>query len=299
MLNGTTYYYVVSAVNAGGENPTNSLEVSAYVPIPPPPAPVIGWFDYEGNDQTGFFTVLHAVSGANYYTAYNDLLIAINPTTNGISTYYIATNGPQPVSISVYSLTNNGSTPLFYQDGLASAPSLYPNYLPTVPDIVIEAVNVGPGGSRQVVTAEFRFQVGNPTINGNNAAQFTVNDITTGAQFRYTTDGSDPRTNVNATVVGPATGTNGVMLSLQFPANTNLMLFQVAGFKANYQTSSVASQYFSTSNFVANTISFGFASGEASSDFVASPGQTFYAPVTLTTLPNTAMYSLQFNVTVN
>ena len=49
---------------------------------------------------------------------------------------------------------------------------------------------------------------------------------------------------------------------------------------------------------MANTISFGFASGEASSDFVGAPGQTFYAPVTLSILPATLMYSLQFNVTV-
>ena len=46
------------------------------------------------------------------------------------------------------------------------------------------------------------------------------------------------------------------------------------------------------------SISFGFASGEASSDFVGAPGQTFYAPVTLTTLPGTVIYSLQFNITV-
>ena len=47
-----------------------------------------------------------------------------------------------------------------------------------------------------------------------------------------------------------------------------------------------------------NSISFGFASGEASSDFIASPGQTFYAPVTLSVLPITQIYSLQFNLTV-
>ena len=55
---------------------------------------------------------------------------------------------------------------------------------------------------------------------------------------------------------------------------------------------------FRLNNFVPNSISFGFASGEASSDFVGSPGQTFYAPVTLTVLPSQTIYSLQFNVTV-
>jgi hypothetical protein len=60
----------------------------------------------------------------------------------------------------------------------------------------------------------------------------------------------------------------------------------------------VASQIFYTTNAVNNTISFGFTSGEASSSFVGAPGQTFYAPVTLTTLPGTLIYSFQFNVTV-
>jgi hypothetical protein len=295
VLNGTIYYYVVSAVNAGGENVTNSAEVSAYVPIPPPPPPVIGWFDYEGNDLTGFFSVLHAVSGANYYTAYNDLLIAINPTTNGLSTYYIATNGPQPVFFTVSSLTNSGSTPYFYQDGLAYAHSLTPDAITTVPDLVIGAVNIGPGGSSPIVTAEFRFQVGNPTINGNNGAQFTVSDITTNVVFWYTIDGTSP-TNAPPSI-GPIAITNGNPATLSINVTSNI-LFQARAFRSGYSPSGVAVQSFSAANFVPNSISFGFASGEASSDFVASPGQTFYAPVTLSPLAGTVIYSLQFNLTV-
>jgi hypothetical protein len=76
------------------------------------------------------------------------------------------------------------------------------------------------------------------------------------------------------------------------------MTFKVRGFKANYQPSGVVTSQFSATNFNATKISFGFASGEASSDFIASPGQLFYAPVTLSLLPGTRMYSLQFNVTV-
>jgi hypothetical protein len=88
-------------------------------------------------------------------------------------------------------------------------------------------------------------------------------------------------------------------LSLQFPAGGSNLTFKVIAFRDCYQPSAVVPEVFSTTNFVANSISFGFASGEASSAFVGSPGQKFYAPVTLSTLPGTLMYSLQFNVTAN
>ncbi|MGB7746448.1 MAG: FN3 associated domain-containing protein [Verrucomicrobiia bacterium] len=299
-LEGTTYFYVISALNSGGES-SNSVEVSYTPPIPPPPAPRIGWFDYEGNYQIGFFTVLHVVSGGNYYTANNDLLIAIDPNTNGVShgvsTYYITTNGPQPV------LTNptNGFNPPFYQDGLPPYVTplfnlpLSPTTMSYMPDVVIQAVNIGPGGAGPVSTAEFRFLVGNPTIAGNNAAQFTISDITTNVTIWYTIDGSIP-TNAPPSI-GPITLTNGNSATLSLNLVSNL-LFQARAFRPGFQPSGVSVQSFTAANFLPNTISFGFAFGEASSDFVASPGQTFYAPVTLAPLPATEIYSLQFNLTV-
>ena len=288
VVNGGTYYYVVSAVNLGGENPTNSNEVTVTVPIPPPPSPSIGWFDYEGTAPP--VTVFYPISGTAYIT-HNDLSLAIEPiATTGVATYYTDDgSNPSPT---------NGTTPPVYMNGT-------PNYvqpLPVtpMPDLTIKAVNVNSGGSSAIVTAEFIYQVGNPNITGNNAAQFTVSDITTNAQFLYTTDGSDPRTNANATVIGPVSGTNsGVTLSLQFPANTNLMLFQIVGFRDNYLTSSVVSQPFSISNYVPTTISFGFASGPGSSHYIASPGQSFIVPVGLSLLPSAPpIYGLQFNVTI-
>ena len=251
---------------------------------PAPPAPRIGWFDYEGNVVNGFFTVLHPVTTSTFN---NDQLLAVDPNTNGVSTYFV--DGPAPLN-SVPSATN-GSTPPFYQDGLAFAQPL-----PAlgVPDLIVSAINVDSIGQQSpVTTSEFIFQVANPTITGFNGAQFVVSDVTTNSVLYYTLDGSDP-TN-GAPSIGPVSlnNTNAAVLSIVVNSN---VLFKVRAFRSGYFPSGIAIQAFSPSNFVANTISFGFVSGEASSAFVAAPGQTFYAPVTLSTLPNTIIYSLQFNM---
>ena len=58
-------------------------------------------------------------------------------------------------------------------------------------------------------------------------------------------------------------------------------------FRDNYQPSAVVTAGLLRDQLIPNTISFGFASGEASSDFIGSPGQIFYAPVTLNPLSDT------------
>jgi len=107
----------------------------------------------------------------------------------------------------------------------------------------------------------------------------------------YTTDGSDP-TNAPPSV-GPISAPS--TLSFNITSNTT---FKVRAFRDRYQNSEISRQDFSPTNYNANKITLGFASGEASSDFIAAPGQFFYAPVTLSVLPGTRIYSLQFNVTV-
>ena len=284
--NGVAYYYVVAAVNSGGSS-TNSLEVKATAPLPPPPPPRIGWFDYEGNNQFGFFTKLHPIS---IFTFNNDQMIAVDPNTNGVSTLYTAGPSPWPYLPAV----TNGTTPPFYQDNVGFAQPLSVN---TVPDLIIRAVNIDAiGQSSAVTSAEFIFQVGSPSVNGLNAAQFTVSDITSNTVFWYTIDGTDP-TNAPPSLGPLITDTNGDPVSLSFNVTTNL-LFKVRGFRNGYYPSGIALQSFSPGNFNPNTISFGFASGEASSDFIASAGQTFYAPITLTMISNSPLYSLQFNLSV-
>src|SRR5262249_15678068 len=106
----------------------------------------------------------------------------------------------------------------------------------------------------------------------------------------YTIDGSDPTNDTPS--LGPIF--DGASLSLN--ASTNFV-FKIRAFRANYQNSDVASATFLTNAFIPNSVTFGSSSGEARTDFVASPGQFFYAPVTFSLLGGTKIYSFQFNVT--
>lgn len=255
----------------------------------PPAAPEIGWFDYEEDSLYEFVTVMHPVTSV--VTFNNDTLLAIDPTTNGVSTYYVI--GAPPLN-SVPSATN-GSTPPFYEDGLLFA---QPLTLPTVPDFIIKAINIDSvNQASPVTTAEFIFQAANPTISGNNAAQFTVSDITTNVTYWYTIDGTDP-TNAPPSLGPVFTTTNNSTVSFSLAATTNV-LFKIRAFRNNYLPSGIAVEEFTPGAFNPNTISFGTADSEPRSSFIARPGQFYYAPVTLQLVPNFGkMYSLQFNCTV-
>ncbi len=294
VLGCSTYYYVVSAFDAGGES-TNSTPVVVKVPSPPIDAPQIGYVDFPATSTPISYTSVFHPEATFIFN--NDTPIIIIGEA-GSQTYYeygaTSTNIlaiPDPT-------TNSPSAPSGYLNGLTPSQVIYYAVASTLPDLTIKAIGAKSDGcspNSAIVTSRFQFITANPTIIGDNAAQFFISDITTNAHLYYTTDNSDPSSTNGVDLGTVATPTD--LWTVGFPITTNTV-FKVRAFHDNYQPSAIVSTSFSPTNFIANIISFGFASGEASSDFVASPGQTFYAPVTLSVLSQTLMYSLQFNLTV-
>lgn len=280
---GTTFYYVVVAENAGG-NSQNSEPAVVTIPILPPPSPSIGWFDYEFNG-TIYVSVFHNISGV--FSTENDLDLAINPNANGVFTYYV--DGPTPLSESP---TNNGSSPPPYENNKTIG-SITPLPVNTSSNLTIEAVNENNGEYSAVVSVQIDYQCGVPSVLGTNAAYFELYDLTTNVTYYYTTDGTDPLTNTppNQQIIS----TNGLAAQVSINISSNFV-FAVRAMRAGYAPSPEVTNEFLAQNYQNNELTWGFASGEASSKFIASPGEIFYAPVTLTILPGIDIYSMQFNM---
>ena len=255
--------------------------------------PTIGWVDFAVNN--GYYvSVLRPVISSVFN---NDVIIAIRGEF-GTQTYYTIGETPtNPLEDSVPEPSaGSGNTPPHYRDGLFP-PEVPDSISPPLPDITVKAIGTQPGRrSSAVVRSRFIFQVANPSIIGDNAASFQVFNATTNAEMWYTWDGSDPTNNplANTNVIGPVINGDTISFNLN---NTN-HTFKIRAYRRGYRPSDISTKVFKPENFEANKISLGFATGEASSEFVAAAGQRFYAPVTLSLLPAQSMYSLQFNVVV-
>jgi VCBS repeat-containing protein len=286
------YYHTIREVTGAG------------LPQPPPPppqvpAPQIGWVSFP--PPYGWSVFNAGTTNFSSWVFNNDVYIVI-VGTEGSQIFY--TYGATPTIGSIPDPTSaSASAPGGYKDGLSYDEVYFYSVAQIMPDLTIKAIGEKFDGSPNspIVQARFQFIAGNPLIIGNNAGLFTLADLTANAVFWYSIDGTDPTNAPGTTNYAHSMllCTNNLWLtnSISLSISSNFT-FKVRAFKNNYQPSAVVSAYFANSNFVPNTVSFGFFSGEASSDFVASPGQTFYAPVTFSPLPNTMVYSFQFNLTV-
>jgi sugar lactone lactonase YvrE len=306
LINGNTYYYTIAAENGGGINPTNSPQVAVTLPLPPVTDPQIGWVTYPLNpSEDQFLSVFNPGSPAGN-TFNNDVdLVIVEPL--GTQIYFntgnttIVTNVPDPTASSTTAPAGyaNNNTQSTVEANWAINGLIQPS---PSGNLMIKAIGEQSGHpNSDIVAALFQFVVGQPQAIGTNAGQFTLTNITAGSDMYYTyaynTNLPGYPSSTNPAAIGPIT--NGETLALNFPQGTTNLTFEAVGYRVNYAPSAVYTNYFASSNFMANTISFGFASGPGSSQFVASPGQTFILPVGLSMLASSpSIYGLQFNVTI-
>lgn len=257
-------------------------------PQPAVANPVIGVITVITNASTSTVTpIFTAVTDGVFI---NDAIIAVTAEANVTTLLSSAPSPADPFNDTVPA--PSGSITPYTLDTLPVPTTL----VGALPDLTVKAQSVKSGRlSSAVVKARFQFQTASPTVIGNNAALFTVTVATTNAQMFYTTNGVDPTATPSTTNFGPFAfpGTN-----FAFQLGASNMTFKIKAFKASYADSAVITREFSPTNFVANTLSFGFESGEASSQFIASAGQTNYSPVTLSVLAAQKIYSLQFAASV-
>jgi hypothetical protein len=279
-------YYVADEGN-------NAVRVLQPAEPPPPPQPVanpvIGYVTFPlvgGVPSAQFNPITEEISIFN-----NPALLAIEQLDPTVDTYmsYGATGSVIPPPG-----TNTDFVQPFTQVDIGQAspfdvPSLN---IPTIPDLTLETVSLATGRpSSATVSVEIQYVTANPNIIGNDAADILLSNVTENAQMFYTLDGSSP-TNDGSNGVGPIA--SGTTLTLNITSNVTLT---VRAFAPGFAPSGFVTEALTVSNFVGNQLTFGFASGQGSSQFKTAAGRYFYAPVTITELPNTTMYSLQFNLT--
>jgi hypothetical protein len=286
-------YYVIDTGN-------NALRVVQATQPPPAPVavtnPVIGYVSFplvSGSPGAQFNPITAPISTFN-----NPVVLAIEQLDPTVQTYmsYGATGsvitppGTNTAHVTAYTAAD---------DGLA--PGLIPNLgTPLLPSLTLEAISLGTGRpSSSPVSAQINYVTANPNIIGQNGQAVQLLDVTSNAQMWYTLDGSAPVP--GATNTFPPSSTAGITSGqiISFVPGTNTIL-TVQALATNFAPSGLVTATFSISNYMADEITFGFATGEGSSKFICAPGQTFIAPVTLSLIPtDETILSMQFNLAIS
>jgi sugar lactone lactonase YvrE len=289
-------YYVAD----WGNNAVRVLQPTQPPPPPTPvPNPVIGYVTFPLVDlipSAQFNAITEPISVFN-----NVVPLAIEQLDPTVETYmsYGATGSVIPPPG-----TNTAYVSPFTDVDVDLPPGMVPVLdVPVIPALTLETISEAAGRpSSAAVSVQIQYVTANPNIIGQNAAAVTLVDATTNAQMWYTLDGSTPVPGASNTF--PPSLTQGITSGqiISFVPVSNMTL-TVQAFTSNasaiFAPSGTVTAQYTTNDFVTDQMTFGFASGEASSAFVASAGQTFYAPITLTLIPSAeTMYSLQFSVSI-
>jgi sugar lactone lactonase YvrE len=270
-----------------GNNAVRVFQPAA--PLPAVPTPVLGFVTFQPL-AAGGGSVFTAASSA----VFNNTAILAVEYQYGSQCYI--TYGPTPTNTLVNTIPTPGPTS-------GSSPPDYPgdgtlppirSIVTQIPDLTIYAVGEASGRqTSSVVSARYQFVTASPVIGGDNAASLLLTDVTTNAQMWYTLDGTPPVPGATNTF-GPIQ--NGTYLTINIVTNTT---FSAQAFADAFSPSGVAQTLLTPADIDGDKLTFGFESGECSSEFIAAAGQRFQAPVTLSLIPAAEiMYTLQFDAAV-
>ncbi len=274
---------------------------------PPVKTPQIGWVEFVFNENLGRTeSKLRPVTSEVFN---NDVPIAIIGEVQTVTRFTSSATSPNLLSKDVPpDPGKKGLDAPNYRDGLSTDQAAKLNYYingqvdPPGPDVTIKAIGTHTERrSSSIVQARFQFRVSNPGIVGANPAQFSVSTATQKAAVYYTVDGSEPvangdgRAGVSHLLEGDGT--------IRLRITTNDIVFQAKGFRANYASSQIVSNVFYATNYLPNLMAFGFARSrtnkvEGASEFIGSPGQRFFAPVTLNLQADQSIFAMQFGLSV-
>jgi hypothetical protein len=271
-----------------GNNALRRIQISPR--LPPVPNPSIGWVDFVLDEITG--QVVSSLVPFTDAVFNNDVTIAILPAS-GAKAYYNVGITPglfEEDTIDPPTQTNRLSAPV-YANGL-SRDEVPASMISPAPDLTIKANAIAERRSPSgLVNARVRFQVAPPIVSGDNPAAFDLKSPTDGAQIFFTLDGSEPVDQSPPSLLFP----QSPIIPLPI---TQAIKLKARAYRPNFKPSEIVTKVFQPEDFRPNKITFGFQAGEASTRFLATAGQSFIAPVTLTLLPDQEIYSLQFNLTV-
>jgi len=284
---------------ASGGGAVRTIQTSE--PLPQISTPMVGHLVRVTNNLSGSVSVVLREVTQSVFN--NDVYIAVRAEDGVETRFTFAETSPIPLDDTTPPDPGaNDASPSLWDGSLNFPSPLIPDL---VPDLTIKVRSFADNRmSSEIAKARFQFKTANPTVLGDNAASFVVNNVTSNAVMYYTTNLVDPPLTIaeaeaDPDVFGAPLGggvSSGQALSLEFGTSDTITVKIRAYREPTYEVSGVLTKTFSRANFSANKITFGFASGEGSSKFLAAPGQTFYTPITLELLSGVSINAMQFTL---